>query len=63
MALSPSFLDRSAAAGATCGVEAQDHADVVLTVLVLAHDLLVVGVDEEGQRDPVGARRLDDMGI
>ena len=44
-------------------MEVHDHPDVVPAVLVLSHHLLVIGVAEEGQGDPVGAQRgLDDVG-
>ena len=44
-------------------MQAQDGADVVLAVLVLAHHFLVVGVHQEGQGHPVGPQGgLDDEG-
>ena len=45
------------------GMQVHDDADVVVALLVLADDLLVIGIDEEGQGDAVGAEgRLDDVG-
>ena len=45
------------------GMEVQHHAHIVLAVLVLPHDLLVVGVAQHGQHAALHAEaRLDDIG-
>ena len=55
--------EHGALEGGQGGVEAQDGAHVVVALLVLADDLLVVGVHQEGQGHAVGAQGgLDDVG-